>query len=101
MEAITASAENIIKPTKSAWSLQLLKFSLRQGHPLDFSAGTGWNAELAATETAHHAAMPDESHPRHPHPTAKQSHVTRGNCYLRWRAVQVAFTLYLEHLKNK
>ena len=60
MEAITASAEKISKSTKSAWSLQLLKFSLQQGHPLDFSAGTSWDAELAATETAHHAAMPDD-----------------------------------------
>ena len=41
-------------------ALQLLKFSLRQGHPLDFSAGTSWDAELAATEAAHHAAMPDD-----------------------------------------
>ena len=41
-------------------ALQLLKFSLRQGHPLDFSAGTSWDAELATTEAAHHAAMPDD-----------------------------------------
>jgi len=41
-------------------ALQLLKFSLRQGHPLDFSAGTSWDAELTATEAAHHAAMPDD-----------------------------------------
>jgi hAT family C-terminal dimerisation region len=41
-------------------ALQLLKFSLRQGHFLDFSAGTSWDAELAATEAAHYATMPDD-----------------------------------------
>ena len=41
-------------------ALQLLKFSLRQGHFLDFSVGTSWDAELAATEAAHYATMPDD-----------------------------------------
>ena len=37
-------------------ALQLSKLSLWQGHLLDFSAGTSWDAELAA----HYAAMPDD-----------------------------------------
>jgi hypothetical protein len=41
-------------------ALQLLKFSLRQGHFLDFPAGTSWDAELAAMEAAHYATMPDD-----------------------------------------
>ena len=39
-------------------ALQLLKFLLWQGHTLDFLVCTSWDAELAATEAAHHATMP-------------------------------------------
>jgi len=41
-------------------ALQLLKFSLWQGHFLDFSVGRSWDAELAAVEAAHYATMPDD-----------------------------------------
>jgi len=41
-------------------ALQLLKFSLRQGHPLDFTTGTSWDDELAEVETAHNAHEPED-----------------------------------------
>ena len=41
-------------------ALQLLKFSLRHGHHLDFSAGTSWDDELAAIEAVHDLNMPED-----------------------------------------
>jgi hypothetical protein len=41
-------------------ALQLLKFSLRQGRALDFTAGTSWEDERAEMEASHNASSPDD-----------------------------------------
>ena len=57
-ETMTARRSRISPELMEA--LQLLKFSLRHGHHLDFSAGTSWDDELAAIEAVHDLNMPED-----------------------------------------
>jgi hypothetical protein len=41
-------------------ALQLLKFSLWQGHALDFTAGTSWEDERVEMEASHNASIPND-----------------------------------------
>jgi len=55
----TTARRNCIAPDLME-ALQLIKFSLRSGHTLNFTAGLDWDEELAEMEKAHEAQVAED-----------------------------------------